>query len=152
MQLDIFYAFSSMRAISSVYVNASHDDTKFMWSYGPADKTYSMSRDSVPFNSIRTSDMVGELGAHWARFSEDMSPQSTAVEIDHRDHYDIEGMSIDNILQLVEETKRYTDFVALKGWPDLSLIEDLQKRRLYVNTIQDADTKDNYTVIKFHRG
>jgi hypothetical protein len=59
------------------------------------------------------------------------------------------NLSIDRIEQLINETRPYTDRVVLNGWAPVKTIEHFQKVGYYVNTIQDADNKDNYTVIKF---
>jgi hypothetical protein len=58
-------------------------------------------------------------------------------------------LSIDRIEQLIEETKPYTDRLALNGWAPIKTIEHFQKVGHYVNTIQDADNTDNYTIIKW---
>jgi hypothetical protein len=58
-------------------------------------------------------------------------------------------LSTDRIEQLIEETKPYTDRLVLNGWAPVKTIEHFQKADYYVNTIQDADNKDKYTIIKF---
>jgi len=69
-----------------------------------------------------------------------------------RDHYDSEALSLSQIEQLIEETKPYTDFVVLKGNVCGDYIEKLEGvYGHYCNTMQDSETKDEYTVIKFKR-
>lgn len=58
-------------------------------------------------------------------------------------------MSIDRIEQLLEETKPYTDRLVLNGWAPMETIEHFQARGHYVNTFEDPDNKDQYTVIKW---
>lgn len=60
-------------------------------------------------------------------------------------------ISIDRIEQLVEETKPYTDRLVLNGWAPMETIEHFQARGHYVNTFEDPDNKDQYTVIKWGR-
>jgi len=58
-------------------------------------------------------------------------------------------MSVDRIEQLIEETRPHTDRLVLNGWAPMKTIEYFQKLGHYINTIQDADNKDNYTIIKW---
>jgi len=69
------------------------------------------------------------------------------------DHYDGESLTLDQIVQLIEETKPYTDFVVLRGLVSGDILNILEgpKYKFYVNTMQDSVTKDDYTVIKFKR-
>jgi len=69
------------------------------------------------------------------------------------DHYDGESLSLDQIFQLIEETRPYTDFVVLKGLVSGDILQALDgpKYKFYVNTMQDPRTLDDYTVIKFKR-
>lgn len=78
-------------------------------------------------------------------------PQSKTEEL--ADHYDGESLTLNQIIQLIEETKPYTDFIVLKGLVSGDILQALEgpKYKLYVNTMQDSVTKNNYTVIKFKR-
>jgi hypothetical protein len=69
------------------------------------------------------------------------------LNADKEDGYGAD-LSIDRIEQLIEETKHYTDRLVLNGWAPMATILHFQKG-YYVNTIQDADNKDNYTIIKW---
>lgn len=58
-------------------------------------------------------------------------------------------MSLDRIDQLIGEMKPYTDRVVLNGWAPSETVEHFQDRLYYVNTFEDPDNKDQYTVIKW---
>lgn len=62
-------------------------------------------------------------------------------------------MSLDRIDQLIGEMKPYTDRVVLNGWASPDTIRYFAGRpghpRYYVNTFEDPDNHDRYTVIKW---
>lgn len=62
-------------------------------------------------------------------------------------------MTIDRIDQLIAEMKPYNDRLVLNGWAPMDTITYFKGRpgrpRYYVNTFEDPDSKDKYTVIKW---
>lgn len=58
-------------------------------------------------------------------------------------------ISIDRIEQLIDETKPYTDRLVLNGWAPIETIQHFWVLGHYVNTFEDPDNKDQYTVIKW---
>jgi len=75
-----------------------------------------------------------------------------AIQEREEDSYSAE-MSLDRIDQLIGEMKTYTDRVVLNGWAPTETIEYFAGRpghaRYYVNTFEDPDNHDRYTVIKW---
>lgn len=65
------------------------------------------------------------------------------------DAYDVHTLNAGQVSQQIEQTAPYTDFLVLKGLMESDLIEALEAKGFYVNTMIDESARRNYTLIRW---
>lgn len=65
------------------------------------------------------------------------------------DAYDVDELDFDQIVQQIEQTAPYTDFIVFKGLMSSIYIEILESKMFYVNTLEDQTSKQDYTVVSW---
>lgn len=65
--------------------------------------------------------------------------QAQGLRMGLPDAYDVDELDFGQIIQQIEQTAPYTDFIVFKGYMDMEFIEKLEARGFYVNNLLNTD-------------